>query len=70
MRRFFLEAIAPLFLLAACASGDGSDPSVRVTRVDLAQGAQLAATTLETAWQGYLASGGKVSPEVKPPSCQ
>ena len=65
MRRFVLAAIAPQLLLAACASGDGSRPAVNVSRTEIAQSARLAATTLETAWQGDLASGGKVAPDAK-----
>ena len=65
MRRFFLAAIAPLFLLAACATPSGSGPPVQTNRAEVAQSAQLAAAMLETAWQGYLASGGKVAPDVK-----
>ena len=65
MRRFFLAAIAPLFLLAACAAPGSSSQPVQITRAQVAEGAQLATTTLDAAWQGYLASGGKVSPDVK-----
>ena len=64
MRRFFLAAIAPLFLLAACATPGGSGPPVQITRAQVVESAQLAAGTLETAWQGYMASGGKVAPDV------
>lgn len=65
MRRFFLAAIAPLLLLAACATPVGSGPPDQITRAEAAESAQLAATALETAWQGYLASGGKVAPDIK-----
>ena len=65
MRRFLIVAIAPLFLLAACAAPGGSGPPVQINRAEVAQSAQLAAATLETVWQGYVASGGKVAPEVK-----
>jgi hypothetical protein len=65
MRRSILAAIAPLFLLAACAAPESSGQPVQITRAQVAGGAQLAATTLEAAWQGYLASGGKVAPDVK-----
>src|ERR1039457_6266168 len=65
MRRFLIAAIVPLFLLAACAAPGGSGPPVQINRAEVAQSAQFAAATLETAWQGYLASGGKVAPDVK-----
>lgn len=65
MRRFFLAAFAPLFLLAACAVPGGSGPPVQLTRAQGGESAQLAAATLGTAWQGYIASGGKVAPDVK-----
>ena len=65
MRRFFLAAIAPLLLLAACATPGGSGQPVPITQAQVAKNAQLAATTLEAAWQGYLASGGKIAPDAK-----
>lgn len=65
MRRFFLAALLPLLLLAACSTPGGSGPPVQITRAEVAESAQLAATALETAWQGYLASGGKVAPDAK-----
>lgn len=65
MRRFFLAAIVPLLLLAACGAPSGSNQPLQVTRAQVAESAQLAATTLDAAWQGYLASGSKVAPDVK-----
>ena len=65
MRRFLIAAIAPLLLLAACAAPGSSGPPVQINRAEVAQSAQVAAIALETAWQGYLASGGKVAPDVK-----
>ena len=65
MRSFLIAAIAPLFLLAACAAPGGSGPPVQINRAEVAESAQLAAATLETAWQGYLATGGKIAPDVK-----
>ena len=65
MRRIFLAALLPLLLLAACATPGGSAPPVQITRAEVAESAQLAATALEAAWQGYLASGGKVAPDIK-----
>ena len=43
MRRFFLAAIAPLFLLAACAAPGSSSQPVQITRAQVAEGALLAA---------------------------
>ena len=65
MRRILIAALLPLLLLAACATPGGSGPPVQITRAEVAESAQLAATALETAWQGYLASGAKVAPDVK-----
>jgi hypothetical protein len=65
MRRILIAAVVPLFLLAACAVPGGSGPSVQITRAEVAESAQLAATALETAWQGYLATGAKVPPDIK-----
>ncbi len=65
MRRIFLAALLPLLLLAACTTPGGSGPPVQITRAEVAESAQLAAIALETAWQGYLASGGKMAPDIK-----
>lgn len=65
MRRFLIAAIAPLFLLAACAAPGGPDTPAQTSRAEVAQSAQLAAAALESLWQGYLASGAKVAPDVK-----
>ena len=48
MRRFFLAAIVPLFLLTACATPDGSGPPIQITRTQVAESAQVAATALDT----------------------
>jgi hypothetical protein len=64
MRRLFLAAVVPLFLLAACTAPGSSGPPVQVTRAQVTGSAQLAAATLEMAWQGYLAVGGKMVPDV------
>ena len=64
MRRFVLAAIAPLLLLAACATPGGSGQPAPIAGAQVAESAQLAAMTLEAAWQGYVASIGKVAPDV------
>ena len=40
-------------------------PALSVTRAEVAQSARLPATTPETAWRRYLASGGRVAPDAK-----
>lgn len=65
MRRRAIAAIVPLLLIAACATPGASGQPAPITRAQVAESAQLAATTLEAAWQGYVASSGKVAPDVK-----